>query len=342
VLHVNSCDVEAVIKTCQFAVEYWSKYKKDVMLDMLGYRIYGHNEVDEPTFTQPKMYAKIRSMDTPPTAYEKELIAQGIVSADEAAKLRSQIDEHFEAEYQASLSLKPDIKNTTNPAYRGSRSLTHKWKDMVFSQSGSEPDQTGIDAQQLTDIIKSTVDLPADFKIHPRLQRMFVEPRLKAIEKGNVDWASAEAAALGSLAIEGFNSRLVGEDTERGTFSQRHCVFTDQDSQSAFTPLRDSEYMASNRNGRVQIHNTNLCELGTMAYEYGYSLESPKNLVMWEAQFGDFYNPAQLVVDQFLMCSEAKWLRQTGLVLLLPHGFDGAGPEHSTCHMERFLQNVNS
>jgi len=147
---------------------------------------------------------------------------------------------------------------------------------------------------------------------------------------------------MGSLLLEGYNVRLVGEDSERGTFSQRHAVFTDQTNASSYRPLLSSTYMKNNALGRYQCFNTNLSELGTMAYEYGYSMENPKNLVMWEAQFGDFYNPAQLVIDQYLMCSEAKWLRQTGLVLLLPHGFDGAGPEHSTSHMERFLQNINS
>jgi len=148
--------------------------------------------------------------------------------------------------------------------------------------------------------------------------------------------------AFGSLSCEGFNVRLSGEDSERGTFSQRHAVLVDQEKESSFMPLRDSEYMKTNGKGRMQIINSNLSELGVMAFEYGYSLENPRNLCLWEAQFGDFYNPAQLVVDQYLMCSEAKWLRQSGLVLLLPHGFDGAGPEHSTAHIERFLQNINS
>lgn len=171
---------------------------------------------------------------------------------------------------------------------------------------------------------------------------MFIQERKKSIEEGQIDWATAEAMALGSLAFDGFNSRLVGEDSERGTFSQRHLVFHDQVTGEKCMPIRDSQYMQDNLDGRIQVFNTNLCELGTMAYEYGYSLENPKNLCIWEAQFGDFYNPAQLVVDQYLMCSESKWLRQSGMVLLLPHGFDGTGPEHSTCHIERFLQNVNS
>lgn len=200
-----------------------------------------------------------------------------------------------------------------------------------------------MDTDKLMDIAKSTVDLPDDFNLHPRLRKMFIDSRLKVLNEGKIDWATAEAVAFGSLANEGFNVRLTGEDSERGTFSQRHMAFTDQKTGKQYRPLADSPALRDQEGrGRLQFFNTNLSELGTMAYEYGYSLESPKNLVLWEAQFGDFYNPAQLVVDQYLMCSEAKWLRQTGLVLLLPHGFDGAGPEHSTCHMERFLQNVNS
>ena len=171
---------------------------------------------------------------------------------------------------------------------------------------------------------------------------MHIANRLNGIETGQIDWATAEAMALGSLNLEGHGTRLVGEDSERGTFSQRHAVFHDQQEFGRkYSPLLENIARGPDV-GRFQVLNTNLCELGTIAYEYGYSLESPKNLCIWEAQFGDFFNPAQLMIDQYIMCSEAKWLRQSGLVLLLPHGFDGAGPEHSTCHIERFLQNVNS
>jgi len=213
---------------------------------------------------------------------------------------------------------------------------------MDFSQNGKEPDHTGFDVESLKNLVKLSVDLPEDFVCHPRLKKMHISNRLKSVESGQVDWATAEAIALGSLNLDGYNTRLVGEDSERGTFSHRHAVLVDQqDFGRRHTPLLDNVERGPGV-GRHQVLNTNLCELGTMAYEYGYSLESPKTLPMWEAQFGDFVNPAQLVVDQYLMCSEAKWLRQSGLVLLLPHGFDGAGPEHSTCHLERFLQNINS
>jgi 2-oxoglutarate dehydrogenase complex dehydrogenase (E1) component-like enzyme len=171
---------------------------------------------------------------------------------------------------------------------------------------------------------------------------MHIKNRVAGINDDKIDWATAEAMAMISLNMEGYNARLCGEDVERGTFSQRHLVFHDQKNfGKTFTPLQYN-FARGPGFGRFRVNNTNLQEVASMAYEYGYSLESPKNLVMWEAQFGDFYNPAQMIVDQYLMCSEAKWLRQSGLVLLLPHGFDGAGPEHSTCHLERFLQNINS
>jgi len=174
------------------------------------------------------------------------------------------------------------------------------------------------------------------------LEKFHIANRLKGLNADKIDWATAEAMALGSLNLEGYNTRIIGEDSERGTFNHRHAVFTDQEvpGKTFNTLLNNLE--RGGDTGRYEVLNTNLNEVGTMAYEYGYSLESPKNLCMWEAQFGDFYNPAQLMIDQYLMCSEAKWLRQSGLILLLPHGFDGAGPEHSTCHIERFLQNINS
>lgn len=215
--------------------------------------------------------------------------------------------------------------------------MTHKWDGMKFSAFGSEPQSTGYDKETLRDIALKSVELPSDFNTHSRLAKMHIPNRIKGINENKIDWATAEAMAMVSLNNQGYNVRLVGEDVERGTFSQRHLVFHDQNNYGkSYTPLIHN-FERSDKTGRLAIHNSNLSELATMAFEYGYSLESPKNLCLWEAQFGDFYNPAQLIIDQYLMCSEAKWLRQSGLTLLLPHGFDGAGPEHSTCHMERFL-----
>ena len=211
------------------------------------------------------------------------MIAEGVLSKDDCDKLREQVLVHFEQEFQHSLTRKPELKNVTDPNYRGSRSLTHKWQGMQFSQWGEEPAQTGVETSKLIDIAKSTVDLPVGFSVHPRLRKMYMDSRIKTIEKSKFDWATAEAAALGSLAIDGYNVRLTGEDTERGTFSQRHAVFTDQATCEAYRPLVQSPYMQENAQGRIQVFNTNLSELATMAYEYGYSLENPKNLVLWEA-----------------------------------------------------------
>ena len=345
IIRVNSHDVESVARVARFAVRYWQQYGKDVLIDMIGFRKYGHNEVDEPAFTQPKMYEAIRNMKSVALAYGEKLIAEGNMKEAQYQKITEQTAAYFEEEYKASENYKPTLELTKDPTFKGSRSLTHKWIGMAFSQDGTEPDQTGYNKEDLTKIIRASVEVPSDVKPHSRLQRMHITNRLKSIEEDQFDWATAEAMAIGSLTIDGFNVRIVGEDVERGTFSHRHAVLHDQDSLvgSKFTtPLKDSAFMKDNAKGRFHVLNTNLNELGTMAYEYGYSIENPKNLCMWEAQFGDFYNPAQLVVDQYLMCSEAKWLRQSGMMLLLPHGFDGSGPEHSTCHIERFLQNINS
>lgn len=250
------------------------------------------------------------------------------------------LTEYFEEEFKESEKIKPSLKDLRDPNFKGSRSLTHKWKDMEFSQNGNEPKDTGFDKSKLIEIAKSSVEVPPNIKPHSRLTRMHIANRLKSINDNEIDWATAEAMAWGSLNIDGYNVRIIGEDVERGTFSQRHVVLHDQNSDNgdiSTVPLRDSKFMKQHSKGRFDALNTNLNELGTMGYEYGYSLESPKNLCLWEAQFGDFYNPAQLIIDQYLNSSEAKWLRQSGLVLLLPHGFDGTGPEHSTSHIERFL-----
>lgn len=232
---------------------------------------------------------------------------------------------------------------TKSSSFKGNRSMTHKWEGMNFSTFGKEPEETGYDLEKLENIAFASIEYKdSQFTPHERLQRTHIDARRKLVNNGKVDWATAEVMALGSLVQEGYNVRLVGEDSERGTFSQRHLVMVDQKTGNKFFPLKSSDYMFETGKGRINIMNTNLSEYGPMSFEYGYSLENPKNLCIWEAQFGDFYNPAQVLIDQYFMGPEEKWLRQNGLVLLLPHGYDGAGPEHSSCHIERFLQKVNS
>lgn len=227
ILRVNTSDIEAVIKCCKFMVRYWLKYKKDILVDMIGFRFYGHNEVDEPSFTQPLMYQKIRSMKTQPVSYAEKLAEAGVITHDMLDMHREDINKHFDEEFEKSKKLVPSLEDTMSERYKGSRALTHKWKGMVFSQFGSEPQHTGYDSYELLEIARSTCNIPKDFNVHDRLNRMFIQERQKAIEAGKIDWATAEAMALGSLAFEGYNSRLVGEDSERGTFSQRHLVYHD-------------------------------------------------------------------------------------------------------------------
>lgn len=221
--------------------------------------------------------------------------------------------------------------------------MTHKWEGMSFSTFGKEPDFTGIDVDRLVEIAYASVEYKENsFEPHERIKRTHIDARKKLVDSGKIDWATAEAMAIGSLMQDGYNIRFSGEDVERGTFSHRHLVMTDQNSNEKFNVLKNSALMQKTAKGRLHIFNSNLSEYGPMSYEYGYSLENPKNLCIWEAQFGDFYNPAQILIDQYLMGPEEKWLRQSGLVLLLPHGSDGAGPEHTSCHLERHLQKVNS
>ena len=342
-LHVNALDVEAVSRVCKLAVRYKKRYHKDIMIDMLSFRKYGHNEVDEPGFTQPKMYEKIRSMPSITTQYAETLIKEGTVKPLTISNLKRRFNDWCENEFDESEHYTPTLEMAKDPSFKGIRSMTHKWEGFEFSTFGKEPHATGYDIQKLKNIGHASVEYNESlFTPHERLQRTHIDARKRLIESGKVDWATAEVMAIGSLLQEGYNVRLTGEDVERGTFSHRHMIMVDQNTNRKYFPLKNSSYMFETRKGRVKVLNSNLSEYGPLSYEYGYSLENPKNLCIWEAQFGDFYNPAQILFDQYLLGPEEKWLRQCGLVILLPHGSDGAGPEHSSCHIERHLQKVNS
>ena len=343
VIHVNALDVEAVSKVWKLAVRYKKKFNKDIMLDMISFRKYGHNEVDEPGFTQPEMYRRIRSMPSIATQYKKKLIEEGSIKQSTIDSITKKFCDWWESEFDQAPHYIPSLECTTSETFKGIRSMTHKWKGMNFSWFGKEPKQTGYSIENLKKIGYASVEYDESIHTpHERIARTHIEARKKLIDSEKVDWTTAEALALGSLLQEGYNVRITGEDVERGTFSHRHLLMVDQKTNEKFFPLKSSKYMMLTNKGRIKIFNSNLSEYGPMSYEYGYSLENPKNLWIWEAQFGDFYNPAQIMIDQYLYGSEEKWLRQSGLVLILPHGFDGAGPEHSSCHLERFLQNVNS
>lgn len=343
VIHVNAFDPESVSKVCKLAVRYRKKFLKDIMLDMISFRKYGHNEVDEPAFTQPEMYRRIRAFDSVATQYKKKLIDEGTIKQATIDSMTKRFIDWCDNEFEESTQFKPNLKDTKDPTYKGHRSMTHKWEGMDFSVFGKEPKQTGYDEETLKKIAYASVEYNENIhSVHDRIIRSHCEARHKLINNSKLDWATAEALAFGSLAQEGYNVRVSGEDTERGTFSQRHSVLVDQKTGNKFCPIKESQYMLETMKGRYEIFSSNLSEYGPLSFEYGYNLENPKNLNIWEAQFGDFYNPAQILFDQYLLGSEEKWMRQSGLVVLLPHGFDGAGPEHSSGHIERFLQKVNS
>lgn len=343
ILHVNSENIEDVYRAVELAVEYQQKFGKDIMIDLICYRKYGHNEVDEPEFTQPKMYSKIRKGHEPnPTKYSKTLQQEGLLPPDFINQTREAKMQHYEEEYNQSQKMdKVTLKDYTDPNNKhAARAFTELWKGFKPSQHGEEY-PTAFPLGSLKEFALASTFVPPDFAVHPRIKRLHLEKRVKAVEENALDWATCESLAFFSLNFEGYNIRLTGQDVERGTFSQRHINLTDQKTEKTFNAL---EFFAKQQPGRgeVEIFNSALSENAAMSYEYGYSLDSPNNLAIWEAQFGDFYNTAQTVVDVFLTNSENKWMRQTALTLVLPHGFDGAGPEHSSARIERFLQMANS
>lgn len=337
ILHVNSNDYKSIIISGKIAVEYRNKFKKDIVINLIGWRKYGHNEVDDPTFTQPHMYSLIKNK---PSYYDeiKTLLSDKTINNIEKA-----FDTHLEKEFNQMKDYIPDSKMTRDPNFLGSRSLTHKWKDINFPHLSKyvKNGDTVLSKEKVVEYIKSSVDIPKTLNIHQRLKNFYVKSRIESINKNEIDFPTGEISAFASLLDEGFNIRISGQDVMRGTFSQRHCGLVDQTNNNIFYPL-EKYFNKVKKEGRFEVNNSILSELGVMLYEFGYSMENPKNLVLWEAQFGDFSNVAQLVFDQYISTSEAKWLRQSAFTVLLPHGFDGAGPEHSTSRIERILQNVNN
>lgn len=245
---------------------------------------------------------------------------------------------HLEAEFGLK-DEQPTLKQVTDPAFRGNRYLTGKWSKMQPSILAQEAQPTGVALAKAKEFALASVTLPPGFAVHPRLEKFFIEERRGEVAKDKLSWATCEAVALFSLLAEGYGVRMTGQDVERGTFSQRHARLIDNQTEQEYSPL--SEF-AHQHQTRAEVRNSPLSENSVLSFEYGYALESPNNLVIWEAQFGDFYNTAQVVVDTFITNSEAKWLRQNALVAILPHGYDGAGPEHTSCRIERFLLLANS
>ena len=327
ILHVNGDDPEAVVFAAKIAIEFRQKFKKPVVVDMFCYRRFGHNESDEPSFTQPLMYKRIAQHATVLEVYSKRLIEEGTITAEGF--------EAMKAEYRAEL----DEDFSVSEGYKANKAdwLDGRWSGMKASRDYDDPrrGQTGIDIEKLRDIGNKLSKVPKTFKLHRTLQRV-LDARRKAIEDGKgIDWATAEALAFGTLLLEGFPVRLSGQDVQRGTFSQRHATLVDQESEKRYTPLN---HLIKNQTIKIDAINSMLSEEAVLGFEYGYTLAEPNTLVIWEAQFGDFANGAQVVFDQFISSGERKWLRMSGLVCLLPHGYEGQGPEHSSARLERYLQ----
>jgi 2-oxoglutarate dehydrogenase E1 component len=326
IFHVNGDDPEAVVFAAKVAIEFRQKFHKPVVIDMFCYRRHGHNEGDEPAFTQPVMYKKIASHLSTLEIYSRRLIAEGVTTEGEVEKAKADWRARLDAELEAGSGYKPNKADW----------LDGKWAG--FKSADQEEDArrgvTGVDVAVLRDIGRKITKVPDGFRIHRTIQR-FLENRAKAIDSGaGIDWATGEALAFCTLLEEGHHVRLSGQDSERGTFSQRHSVLIDQEDESRYTPFN---HLGGDQ-GHYEVINSLLSEEAVLGFEYGYSLAEPNALTTWEAQFGDFANGAQVLFDQFISSGERKWLRMSGLVCMLPHGYEGQGPEHSSARLERFLQ----
>jgi 2-oxoglutarate dehydrogenase E1 component len=326
IFHANGDDPEAVVYAAKVATEFRQKFQVPVVIDMFCYRRFGHNEGDEPMFTQPLMYKAIRSHPSTLDIYAKRLIGENVVTEGEVEKMRTDWRARLDAEQEASQGYKANNADW----------LDGRWSGMKVAGVSDDPRRgnTGVDTATMHDMGKKLTAVPEGFHVHRTIQR-FLDARAKAIETGQgIDWSTAEALAFGSMLLEGNPVRLSGQDSERGTFSQRHSVLTDQENEDRYTPLNHLDEKQS----RYEVINSMLSEEAVLGFEYGYSLAEPNALTLWEAQFGDFANGAQVLFDQFISSGERKWLRMSGLVCLLPHGYEGQGPEHSSARLERFLQ----
>ena len=324
VMHINADDVEAVVHAIRFAADYRAKFHKDVYIDLLGYRKYGHNEGDEPRFTQPKLYDIIANHPNPRKIYKQKLLQEGIVSDEIIAEMEQEfkllLDENFEAA--------KEIERNQMTIF-----MEEDWRDFSKSAVGKtlEKVDTRFDLAELKELAQKLFVLPSDKKFISKIIRLF-QQRLKMVQETNeLDWALGELLAYASLLKEGYNVRISGEDVERGTFSHRHAVLKTEDTEEEYI------YLKNVSDSRFDIYNSHLSEYGVLGFDYGYALASPKTLTIWEAQFGDFANGAQIIIDQYLVAAEEKWKIQNGLVMLLPHGMEGQGAEHSSARLERFL-----
>lgn len=326
-IHVNADDPEAVVFAVKLAVEFRQRYHRDVFVDLLGYRKHGHNESDEPRFTQPSLYKVISKHPNPREVYNNKLLEEGVITPDVAKNL----DKEFRKQLNDRLN---DAKQ--NPLPYKEREFEAEWKAMRRATKADFEDspETGISQEAFDLVAKSITTLPNGFKALKQIDRLISDRKQQLFEEKKLNWATAEMMAYGSILLDGSDVRFSGQDVERGTFSHRHAILTDVDKNEKYNSLN---HIRPGNQGRMMIYNSLLSEYGVLGFEFGYATATPKPLVLWEAQFGDFVNGGQIMIDQFISSSEIKWQTPNGLVMLLPHGYEGQGPEHSNAHPERFL-----
>ena len=324
IFHVNGDDPEAVVHVSRMATEFRYRFKKDVVIDMFCYRRSGHNEADEPAFTQPLMYRKIDAQPTTRKIYADRLVGEGVLSQEEADGMVEKFLAYLDGQFEAAKSYKPNKADWLEGA----------WTGLAVASGDDRRGETAVSMELLREVGTALTTVPEGFNLNRKIARQ-LETKRRSIETGEgVDWATAEALAFGTLCTEGTHVRFSGQDSGRGTFSQRHAVLVDQENEDRYMPI---DHVRPDQE-RFEIIDSPLSEAAVLGFEYGYSLAEPRTLVLWEAQFGDFANGAQVIIDQFIASGEAKWLRMSGLVMLLPHGYEGQGPEHSSARLERFLQ----
>ncbi|EYB99038.1 hypothetical protein Y032_0126g1364 [Ancylostoma ceylanicum] len=329
VIHVNGDHPEEVVKATRLAVAYRDKFRKDVFINMQCYRRWGHNELDDPSFTQPAMYRIIENRESVPRQYADELIDEGLMAEDDVKAEKEAHSAKMMESFRA-IDITPPV----------AKHLQGNWKGFVQAPAEVQKWDTGCEINLLKYVGAASVKVPDGFNVHPHLQKTHCEARIQKMVAGdNLDWGTAEALAFGSLLMEGNDVRISGQDVGRATFSFRHAMLVDNNTDLTHIPLN---FIVENQTGFLEVANNLLSEEAILGFEFGYSMENPRRLCIWEAQFGDFFNGAQIIIDTFLASAESKWLTQSGLTLLLPHGIDGMGPEHSTCRMERFLQLCDS
>jgi 2-oxoglutarate dehydrogenase E1 component len=324
IVHVNADDAESCVHVVRLAIDYRARFGKDFLIDVVGYRRHGHNETDEPAFTQPILYKKIRAHPSPREVWGNRLVAEGIVTAEQVKQIDADAAANFDR-IQTAMKAGEIHTPEYNPA-----------KEAEADQSGAGSGETAVDANRLRELNDRLLKWPSTLKVNPRLAKTLARRAEAMGDAGGIDWGHAEALAFATLLTEGKSVRLTGQDSERATFSHRQAVLHDSESGEIYVPL---EHVSDGElNGRIEIYNSPLSEMAVLGFEYGYSTASEDTLVLWEAQYGDFVNVAQPIIDQFIAADRAKWGQDSGIVLLLPHGYEGQGPEHSSARLERFLQ----